>query len=150
MLPVNGLVTQEEQITSSLSQERLFASLVSLFSIITLVLASIGLYGSVSYAVSRRTRELGVRMALGAGRFSVLRMVLGQVLVTIVGGLALGLPATWMLTRIIESQLYGIKAHDPFTLLMACAGVAGVALLATLIPARRAMRIDPVRALRYE
>lgn len=150
MLPVNGLVTQEAQIANSLSQERLFASLVSLFSVVTLVLVSIGLYGSVSYAVSRRTRELGVRMALGAGRLSVLRMVLGQVLLTILGGLALGLPATWMLSRIIESQLYGIKAHDPLTLFLACSGVACVALLATVVPARRAIRIDPVRALRYE
>ena len=150
MLPVTNLETQEAQIDDSLAQEHLFAALVSLFSAITLALACVGLYGSVAYTVTRRTRELGVRMALGANRASVLRMLLGQVAVTVGAGLAIGLPATWMLTRIIGSQLYGIEPHDPVSMAMACAGVIGVALLAALVPARRAMRIDPVRALRYE
>jgi predicted permease len=149
-LPLTNVKTQEAQIDDSLAQEHLFASLVSLFSAITLALACVGLYGSVAYTVSRRTRELGVRMALGANRITVLRMLLGQVALTVGAGLALGLPATWALTRIIESQLYGIKPHDPVSLLMASAGVAGVAIVAALLPARRAMRIDPVRALRYE
>jgi len=150
MLPVTNLKTQQAQIDDSLAQEHLFASLVSLFSAITLALACVGLYGSVAYTVTRRTRELGVRMALGANRAAVLRMLLGQVAVTVGVGLAIGLPATWMLTRVIESQLYGIKAHDPISMAMACAGVVGVAMVAALLPARRAMRIDPVRALRYE
>jgi ABC-type antimicrobial peptide transport system permease subunit len=150
MLPVTNLKTQEAQIDDSLAQEHLFASLVSLFSAITLALACVGLYGSVAYTVTRRTRELGVRMALGANRAVVLRMLLGQVAVTVGAGLAIGLPATWMLTRVIGSQLYGITPHDPSSLALACAGVIGVALLAALVPARRALRIDPVRALRYE
>jgi len=150
MLPLTDLKTQEAQIDDSLSQERLFASLVGLFSAIATVLACVGLYGSVAYTVVRRTRELGVRIALGAGRFGVMRMLLGQVAVTIGAGLAVGLPATWALTRIIESQLYGITPHDPVSLLAACAVVASVSILAAFLPARRAMRIDPVRALRYE
>src|SRR5260370_40268979 len=97
-----------------------------------------------------RTRELGIRMALGADRLAVMRMLLGQVTVTIVAGLALGLPSTWGLTRIIESQLYGIKPHDPISLLVASAAVTVVGILAAFLPARRAMRIDPLRALRYE
>jgi predicted permease len=150
MLPLTSLKTQEGQIDDSLAQERLFASLVSLFSAITLVLACVGLYGSVAYAVTSRTRELGLRMALGADPLAVMRMLLGQVAVTIVVGLALGLPSTWALTRIVESQLYGIKPHDPVSLLAACATVTGIAILAAFFPAQRAMRIDPGRALRYE
>ena len=150
MLPVTNLKTQEAQIDDSLAQEHLFATLVSLFSAITLALACVGLYGSVAYSVTRRTRELGVRMALGANRVTVLRMLLGQVAVTVCAGLAIGLPATWMLTRIIESQLYGIKPQDPISMAMASVGVVGVAMAAALLPARRALRIDPVRALRYE
>jgi predicted permease len=149
-LPVMNVNTQEMQIDDSLAQEHAFATLVSLFSAITLALACVGLYGAVAYTVTRRTRELGVRMALGANRIAVLRMLLGQVALTVAAGLALGLPATWMLTRIVESQLYGIKPHDPASITLACAGVAGVAMIAAFLPARRAMRIDPVRALRYE
>jgi len=122
-LPLTQVKTQEAQIDDYLAHERLFASLVSLFSAIALVLASVGLYGSVSYNVTSRTRELGVRMALGAGRLAVMRMLLGQVAVTIA---------------------------DPASLVAASLAVASVALLAAFLPARRAMRIDPVRALRYE
>ena len=89
-------------------------------------------------------------MALGADRLGVLRMILGQVAVSTAAGLAAGVPATLALTRIIESQLYGIEAHDPLSVLVAAAGVTVVALLAAFFPARRAMRIDPVRALRHE
>jgi len=150
MLPVTNLKTQEAQIDDTLAREHLFASLVSLFSAITLALACVGLYGSVAYTVTRRTRELGVRMALGASRITVLRMLLGQVAVTVAAGLAIGLPGAWVLTRVIESQLYGVQPHDPLSMAIACAGVVGVAMLAALLPARRAMKIDPVRALRYE
>jgi ABC-type antimicrobial peptide transport system permease subunit len=104
----------------------------------------------VAWSVASRTREIGLRMALGADRLGVLRMILGQVAVTTAAGLAVGVPATLALTRIVQSQLYGVEPHDPSSILAAAAGVTVVALLAAFFPARRAMRIDPVRALRYE
>ena len=149
-LPLADVKTMEAQIGESLAQERLFASLVTLFGAITLVLACAGLYGLVSYSVASRTREIGLRMVLGAGRLAVLRMILGQVAATTAAGLAVGVPATLALTRIVESQLYGVEAHDPLSILAASAGMMAVAMMATFFPARRAMRIDPVRALRYE
>ncbi|SPF51832.1 conserved membrane hypothetical protein [Candidatus Sulfopaludibacter sp. SbA4] len=150
MLPLVDVKTMEGQIDEALAQQRLFASLVSLFGTITLVLACVGLYGLVSYSVASRTREIGVRMALGADRFAVLRMVIGQVAVTTALGLLAGIPATRALTRFVESQLYGIHAGDVLSLAIAAAAVLLVAMLAAFIPARRAMRIDPVRALRWE
>jgi ABC-type antimicrobial peptide transport system permease subunit len=150
MLPLVDVKTMEGQIDEALSQQRLFASLVSLFGTMTLVLACVGLYGLVSYSVASRTREIGVRMALGADRFTVLRMVLGQVAITTAAGLAVGIPATRALTRLVESQLYGIHANDALSLAVSGGAVVVVAAIAALIPARRAMRIDPVRALRYE
>jgi ABC-type antimicrobial peptide transport system permease subunit len=116
MLPLIDLKTMESQIDDDLAQERQFASLVSLFGAVSLALACVGLYGMVPFSVAARTREIGLRMALGAGRGAVLRMILGQVAATAAAGLALGLPATWALTRIVEAQLYGVKAHDPATL----------------------------------
>jgi predicted permease len=150
MLPLTEMKTQEDQIDGTLTQERMFASLVSLFGVITLVLACVGLYGLVAYSVTSRTREIGVRMALGADRYRVLRLLLGQVTMCILAGLAVGLPLTWALTRVIQSQFYGIQAHDPASLVLASGAVAIVALLAAFLPARRAMRIDPINALRYE
>jgi len=149
MLPLVDVKTMEGQIDEALAQQRLFASLVSLFGTITLLLACVGLYGLVSYSVASRTREIGVRMALGADRLAVLRMVAGQVAVTTALGLLAGIPATRALTRLVESQLYGIHAGDMLSLAMAAAAVL-VAMLAAFLPARRAMRIDPVRALRWE
>ncbi len=150
MLPLMEMKTQEGQIADSLSEERLFATLVGLFSAITTALAAVGLYGMVAYSVSSRTREIGVRMALGAGRPTVLRMLLGQVAGTIAFGLAAGLAAAWALTRIVESQLYGVKPHDPASMAAAAAGVVAVGLTAAYLPARRALRIEPVSALRHE
>jgi predicted permease len=150
MLPLIDLKTMDAQIDDMLAQERLFAWLVSLFGAITLVLACVGLYGMAAASVASRTREIGVRMALGASRPAVLRMILGRVAVTAGAGLLVGLPATWALTRVVESQLYGIQAHDPASLVLAAAAVAVVSIGAALAPARRATRVDPVTALRYE
>jgi macrolide transport system ATP-binding/permease protein len=149
-LPLIELLTQRAQVDELLTQERLFAWLVALFGAMTVALACVGLYGMVAASVASRTREIGVRMALGADRGSVLRIVFGQVAATAAVGLAVGLGATWAATRVVKATLYGVTEHDPATLAMAEAAVLGLALLAAAWPARRATRIDPVQALRYE
>jgi predicted permease len=149
-LPLMDLKTQRAQVNDLLSRERLFAWLVGLFGAITVALAGIGLYGMVAASVAARTREIGVRMALGADRGSVLRIVCGQVAATAGIGLAVGLAVTWAATRVVKATLYGVTEHDPATLAMAAAGVLTLTVVAAAWPARRATRIDPVQALRYE
>ncbi len=150
MLPVMNMRSIEQWIDDALEQERLLAWLVGLFGAITLVLACVGLYGMVAYSVTGRTREIGLRMALGADRWSVLGMILRQVLLTAGGGIAIGLPAALAATRVVQSLLYGVKTNDAASFLVAAAMVLAVAALAVAVPARRAMATDPVRALRYE
>jgi macrolide transport system ATP-binding/permease protein len=123
---------------------------VGLFGAITLVLACVGLYGMVAYSVTGRTREIGLRMALGADRWSVLGMILRQVLLTAGGGIAIGFPAALLATRVVQSLLYGVKTNDAASFLVAAVMVLAVAAFAVAVPARRAMATDPVRALRYE
>jgi len=149
-LPVFDVHTQEELIDQLLFQERMVAKLSGFFGLLALVLACIGLYGLLSYEVSRRTREIGIRMALGAQRRGVLRLVVGQGMVLAIIGAIMGIGLTLAVTRYLKSMLYDIHANDPAT-------IAGVAILLTLvavaacyIPARRAMRVDPMVALRYE
>jgi len=150
MLPLIQLKTMEKQVDNDTVQERLFAWLVGLFGAVTLVLACIGLYGIVASSVAARTREIGIRMALGARRGDVLRMILRQVAAAASAGLLLGLPASWALTRVVESQLYGVKPHDPASLALASATVLLVGAVAALWPARHATYIDPVVALRVD
>jgi ABC-type antimicrobial peptide transport system permease subunit len=118
--------------------------------VLALVLACIGLYGIMSYAVARRTNEIGIRMALGAERRGILRMVLGEALLLAAIGVVIGLPFTWAATRSIASTLYGLKATDPLTSLAATLLMAAVAVCAGYLPARRATKVDPIVALRYE
>jgi putative ABC transport system permease protein len=113
-------------------------------------MASIGLYGTMSHAVVQRTKEIGIRMALGAGRLNVLRLVLREGLLLTLGGISGGLVLGAALTRLISSQLYGLSATDPLTFVAVSLLLAGVALLASYLPARRAMRVDPMVALKYE
>jgi predicted permease len=150
MLPLIEIKTMEAQLDGMLAQEQLFASLVGLFGGITLVLACIGLYGMAAASVASRTREIGLRMALGASRAGVVGMVVGQVAVTAGAGILVGLPATWALARVVESQLYGVQAHDFTSLALAVSAVAAASVGAALAPARRATRVDPVTALRWE
>ena len=149
-LPLTDVRTQTEQIDQLLFQERLMSRLSSFFGALALVLACIGLYGLLSYEVARRTRELGIRMALGAQRRDLLQLVVGQGILLVLIGAAIGIAAALGVTRFMSAMLYGIHADDPPTFAGVAILLTLVALLACYIPARRAMRVDPMIALRHE
>ena len=149
-LPVMDMATMQSRVDRSVSIERSIATLAAGFGLLATLLAAVGLYGVVSYAVARRTVEIGVRMALGAARADVYRIVLKEVGVLLLAGAAAGLPFALVLGKVIESQLYGVKPRDPMLLAAAVAALTVVALAAAFVPARRAASIDPVRALRGE
>ena len=149
-IPVYNMRTIERQIDRSLVVERFVATLSTAFGILATLLAIVGLYGVMAFTVARRTREIGVRMALGAVHGDVVWLVMREVLLLVGVGMAIGLAAAWGLGRLVSSQLYGISGTDPITSVAASALLATVALLAGYIPARRATRVNPVLALRYE
>ena len=152
-LPLSNIRTQVQQADETLSMERMFAKLLTLFGLIAQQLAAIGLYGVIAYVVSQRTHEIGIRMALGADRRSVLMMVVRQGMVLTVAGIAIGLAAAYVLTKYLESltsMLFGVEPRDPWTFAVIAVGLGLVALIACLVPARRATKVDPLRALRYE
>ncbi len=148
--PITHLMTMSRNISESLGDERLRSVLLTVFAGIGFALALVGVYGVVSYSVERRVQEIGIRMALGAAPRDVLRLVIGQALQPVIIGVAIGALAAIGLARLVASQLYGVKPTDPATFLGATALVLVVACLACAIPARRAMRVDPMVALRYE
>ncbi|MGB2589146.1 MAG: ABC transporter permease [Candidatus Acidiferrum sp.] len=149
-LPLTDVRTQTEQIDQILFQERLMARLSGFFGALALVLACIGLYGLLSYEVARRTREIGIRVALGAQTRDLLRVVVGQGILLVIIGAAIGIAAALGVTRFIAAMLFGLNANDPVTFIGVAVLLTLVALLACYIPARRAMRVDPLVALRYE
>jgi ABC-type antimicrobial peptide transport system permease subunit len=149
-LPIFDIRTQEDQIRLSLEQERLFAQLALLLGLVALALSGIGLYGLLAYAVTRRTPEIGVRMALGAARREVRWMILKQSLVLVAIGLLLGIPSAIASSRLVESLLFGLSPRDPVVFTAASAVMIVVTLVASYVPARRASRIDPLVALRAE
>jgi predicted permease len=149
-LPIFYIRTESETIDQLLFQERLIARLSSFFGVLALVLACVGLYGLLSYEVSRRTREIGIRMALGAPQTKVLRQVIGQGIALAVGGVAVGIISALGLTRYLSSVLYSVHPSDPVTLACVAVILLLVALAACYLPARRATRVDPMVALRYE
>ncbi|MGA9769133.1 MAG: ABC transporter permease [Blastocatellia bacterium] len=149
-LPVTDVRTQVMQSRESLTQERLFAGLLSFFGGLAVMLAAIGLYGVMAYSVAQRTQEIGIRMALGAQTSNVLRLVIWQGMKLVLMGLVVGAIGAYALKQVIESQLYGVKANDPVTLAVVGALLLLIAFVACYIPARRATKIDPMVALRYE
>ena len=149
-VPLTAIQTMRERVAEVTSRARFIAVLLGLFAGLALLLAGIGIYGVTAYSVSARTRELGIRIALGAQAGDVLRMVLREGASLILAGLALGALAAWASARVLESQLYNMRANDPLTFGVVAMLLAGVALLACYLPARKAMRIDPLAALRHE
>jgi predicted permease len=149
-LPVYSLRTLVDQVDKSLFNDRAITVLSLCFALLAALLAGVGLYGVMGYTVARRTREVGIRMALGATPSGIVRMVLSEVVRMAAAGLAIGLIAAYVLLRLVESQLFGIKSTDPIAFFVATLLMAGVALAAGYVPARRAAAADPMKSLRYE
>ncbi|MGH9735677.1 MAG: FtsX-like permease family protein, partial [Candidatus Acidiferrales bacterium] len=149
-LPLMNLKTQKQETADALLLQRLFAKLTTVFGLLALLLATIGLYGTMSYAVTRKTQEIGIRMALGAKPSDILVMSIRQGILLTLIGVAIGVAAALGVTRLIGSMIFGVTPYDPATFLAVGAVLFAVALLACYIPARRAMRVDPLVALRYE
>jgi putative ABC transport system permease protein len=149
-LPVTDIEPLNDALGKSISQERFRTFLLGSFSAIALMLAAVGIFGVMSYSASQRTHEIGIRIALGAGRREVLRLILGQGMKLALFGLGIGVVAAFLLTRLMSSLLYGVSATDPVTFASVTIILLSVALTAGYIPARRAMRVDPMVALRHE
>jgi putative ABC transport system permease protein len=149
-LPLVGVQTLADRLSDSVAQPRFNSILLSVFGALAAVLAAIGIYGVMAYTVSQRTAELGLRMALGATKVELSRLVLRKAVALTVAGVTLGLLASLGLTRVIEGFLFGVEATDPVTLAAVALGLCGVAVLASLTPALRASRLDPILALREE
>jgi putative ABC transport system permease protein len=148
--PLSELQTMDDLLATSVAPQRFKMLLVGLFALLALLLAAVGVYGLIAYSVGQRTHEIGIRMALGAQRRQVLNLVLGQAALLAFGGVALGIGGALWLTRFFSSMLYNVKPTDPVTLTCVSLLLLGVALLASYLPARRATRVDPMVALRYE
>jgi ABC-type antimicrobial peptide transport system permease subunit len=149
-LPILEQQTLNDQIEDSLQQQRMITSLCSMFGLLALLLASIGIYGTLAYAVAGRTAEIGTRMALGAQKVHVISLVLCDLVHIIVAGLLLGVAVAFGATRWIESFLFGVRPLDPLAFSASALLITGIALFAGYLPARRAAKIDPIRALRHE
>jgi ABC-type antimicrobial peptide transport system permease subunit len=144
------MMTLERQLEESLIAERMIAALSTVFGLLATVLAVLGLYGVMAYTVARRSREIGIRMALGAQSGNVVWLVMREVLLLVAGGVGIGLPAALALSKLVRAQLYGVEPDDPLSIAAATLLLAAVAVLAGYVPARRASGYDPVRVLRYE
>jgi len=149
-IPVTNVITQAAEIDGTISREILFAKLCTGFAVLALLMACVGLYGTMSYSVARQTGEIGIRMALGAPRGAVVWMVLGRVLLLAGVGLAISVPAALSASRLVQSFLFETQPNDPGTLALAGVVLVSAAILAGYAPARRASRIDPLAALRQE
>ena len=148
--PAGLIRTVEGYLSDSISEVRVFMMLLAIFGISAAVLAATGIYGVMAYAVAQRTREIGIRVALGAGNRDVLGLVVRQTLLMIAIGLAGGLAGAFGLTRLLRNYLWQVSPTDPVTFVAVSIGLIVVALLACLVPTRRAVKVDPTIALRYE
>jgi putative ABC transport system permease protein len=148
--PVTSVRTMEQVVDSSLARRRFSALLLTGFAALALLLAAIGLYGVVSYSVTQRTQEMGLRLALGATRAEVFRLVLGESMFVSAAGVAAGLVAAFLVTGLLSNQLYGLSSADPSTFFAVAALLAAVSATASILPARRATAVDPLVALRHE
>jgi predicted permease len=149
-VPMVDVKTETQVVSQVLFLERTFASLSSAFSFLALLLACVGLYGTMAYAVARKTNEIGIRMALGAERGAILGMVLRETVTIVLAGIVLGVPAAWAASSLLKTRLFGLTPHDPWSIGLSVAATLLVTMLAGYIPARRASRVDPMVALRYE
>jgi putative ABC transport system permease protein len=147
-VPVADIRTMEEVMTMSTAQRRVTMVLIVAFALLALVLAAVGIYGVISYSVTQRTQEIGIRMALGAERATVMRMVIGQAMVLAGAGVVAGMAGAWSLTRLMQKLLFGVEPSDPMTFGTVAAVLGLVAAAAALVPAARATRVDPAIALR--
>jgi putative ABC transport system permease protein len=148
--PLSELQTMDDVLATSIAPQRFRMLLVGLFALLALALATVGVYGVMAYSAGQRTHEIGVRMALGAQRRDVMKLLLGEGTLLAVAGIGLGIAGAFCLTRFFSSLLFGVKPADPVTFLCMSAVLLGVVLLASYVPARRAMRVDPMVALRHE
>jgi putative ABC transport system permease protein len=148
--PVYDVKTMQQVVSDSVSQPRLYTLLLGIFAGLALTLAAVGIYGVMNYSVVQRRHEIGIRMALGAQRSDILKMVVGQGMILALIGVAAGLTGALILTRVLESLLFGVSARDLGTFLIIPIVLAAIAFLSSYIPARRATRVDPMIALRYE
>jgi len=149
-IPVTQVRTMSELMFTQLSQPRFATVLLSTFAGLAMALTIVGLYGVMTYSVSRRTREIGVRMALGAQRGAVLAMVLREAAVLLGAGIVIGVVAALLSASVLRDMLYGVGARNPFLLMLVCAAVALAGMAAAYVPAFRAAKVDPLVALRYE
>jgi ABC-type antimicrobial peptide transport system permease subunit len=149
-LPVFGAQTLNETVSESLAQRRFSMEMITLFAVTALLLAGVGIYGVISYFVSERTHEIGIRLALGAQRHDIFGTILGQGLKLVILGAGVGLIGAVVVSRSMSRLLYGVKPTDPLTFVSVALLFITVALLACYLPARRAMKVDPMIALRYE
>jgi putative ABC transport system permease protein len=148
--PVYSVMTMRERLDQSLAPQRFNTQLLIAFAVAATLLAAVGVFGVLSFQVAQSRHEIGIRMALGAQRGDVLKLVVGRGLRYVLGGVVVGLAASLALTRVMSSLLFEVSATDPATLAAITLGLVGVALLASYLPARRASKVDPLTALRYE